>query len=246
MTNVSYPSCTEKAFWGFAEHFRFWLIFDGVELKRLKRSNTGKLDADSVKRIARNYSVMRGIRSAGKNKFNSSKPIDRLVQIINEFDVAKHTSLEEKAKWCKEKIYVAENNCITHGKQASGITKLLWFRCQEEWTVFDRHASSAVGAKGKNSVERMENYYDKLSDRNFLERAREVDCVLENEGFGFLYGGRVIDAFLMLNSTDPKWPKEAIQNCYWFLENIPKKIRDNVIRVGKKIPQEIKYLVEKK
>ena len=111
--------------------------------------------------------------------------------------------------------------------------------------MFDMHASSAVGARGKDSVERMESYYNILSNRGFIEYAKEVDNVLENEGFGFLYGGRVIDAFLMLNSKSRTWPKNAIQDCYWFLENVPKKIKNSITDVGNKIPKEIRSLLDK-
>ena len=247
MSNLAYPSCEDKIFWGFVEHFRFWLVFDGVELNRLRHSNSGYLDRKSVRRIAQNYSVNRGIVAAKKkgNKVISDNPARWLACTVNRFDSSNILTLEDRAEWCAGKICDAERKKITHNKQASAITKLLWFRCQDGWTVFDAHASSAVGAKGKNAIFCMTNFYKLLSYRGFVQCAEEVDKYLKNEKFGFLHGCRVIDAFLMLNSTDKDWPEEAINNCLSFLNCLPNPLQTNVIEAGKKIPRTMEILVRK-
>ena len=250
MTNDTYPSSEEKIFWGFVEWFRFWLVFDGLELKRLQQENSGKLCRESVRRIARNYSVNRGVRAAEKGSSRDCSG-EWLAHTINEFDCLKHNLLQEKAGFCRKIAKEASDKNITHGRQVSAMTKLLWFRCQEGWTVYDRHASSAVGLKGNNTLDRMKEYYDILECRNFIGHAECVDETLNKEGFEHLYGCRVIDAFLMLNSKEKPapgekhWSENTIGNCRYFLDSLPNKFRKYIVCVGKKIPKELEYLLGK-
>ena len=248
MTNFSYPSCENKSFWGLIAHLRWWMEFDGTELNFVKCENSGKLNSDNVRRIARNYSVFRGtklneIKLTGNKK--SETPAEWLARIINEFDCSKHISLEEKAKWCAEKAREAATDNFIRRRQVSGMTKLLWFRCQEDWTPYDMHASSAVGLADYDTLTRMEKFYKILADRHFCEYAKQIDKILRKEGFEELYGSRVIDNFLMLNSTHKTWPIDTIKVCCSFLNCLPYTLRESVVRVGKKMPKDINKLVNK-
>jgi len=245
MTNTFYPDFNDKVFWGFVSHFRFWMIFDGGELKRLKRSNNGYLDSKSIERIANNYSVRRGIKKTKQQNCNRTSE-EWFAHSINEFDSMKITTLEERAKWCANLAYIAREKGITRGMQASAITKFLWFRCQERWTIFDNLVASAVKANGKNSVERMIKYFKILSNFGFVEHANNIDNTLKRNGFGCLHGGRVIDSYLLLNSSKDDWISNTMLDCYWFLENLPKDVSNNVVRVGNRIPRGIESLVRGK
>lgn len=252
MTNVSYPGFEDKVFWSFVLYLRQWLKFDGAELNQLNRCNFRILKSNNVRRIAREYSVFRGTR-LNKKKSSPGKiletPAEWLARIVNEIDHSKHISLEEKAKWCAEKAREAVKDDFIIRRQASGMTKLLWFRCQEDWTPYDRHVSSAVNLEAKDNLDRMQEYYKVLSDGGFNKFTKDIDEILRNEGFGELYGSRVIDAFLMLNSrVKPKkgkkpWPEIAFEDCKLFLHALPNVFRNNVISVSKKIPEKIESLL---
>ena len=252
MMNVSHLGFEEKIFWGFVAHLRWWLIFDGGELSRLNRCNADKLDSDSIKRIAKNYSVRRGIkadRGIGDCNYYTETSAEWLARTINEFDRSKHDSLEDKARWCGKIAGDARNENVTNGQQVSAITKLLWFRCQEGWTVYDSHASSAAGAKGIDTLARMKSFYNILSRHNFIGHAKNVDEILKNGGFGYLYGCRVIDAFLMLNSRvkpprgEKPWPETTMEDCKLFLDCLPKAFRNDIVCIGKKIPKGMEKLL---
>lgn len=252
MTNVSYPEFKEKSFWGFVLYLRQWLDFDGKELSRLNRENFGVLKSDNIRRISQEYSVFRGTKLKeeklidGKNLIT---PAEWLARVVNEFDYSKHTSLEKKAYWCAERAREAINDNFIVGRQGSGMTKLLWFRCQENWTPYDKHASSAVDLEAKDNLDRMQEFYKILSCRGFDKFTKDIDKILQNEGFGELYGSRVIDAYLMLNSRKKPekgkkpWPETAFENCKLFLDFLPNAFRSHAVSVGKKIPPELNNLL---
>ena len=134
------------------EHIRTWLGGDGPLVEALKK-NRGKLDKYALRRIARNYNVSRGIGAKGKAGDIHAKA---LVKLLNDA-LPWPRDLVARAKCCEKLARKARKH--THGNvQFSLVTKLSWFAQPDGWTMYDRYARKAIGAReGLTSTRSLRN-----------------------------------------------------------------------------------------
>jgi hypothetical protein len=168
------------------EHFRTLLGLDGAARQRIAVHG---LDGTLVRRIAREYRVSRGIVAGQEHG---------LAQLL--LDLCPHwpATLEERCGFCINLGEGAAEGRLTHGRQVSAMTKLMWFLNPEGWTRFDRLAADAMGIAQVPSDERARRYYAALSNRGFLDTAQVINGMLEDQGAPGLFGERIFDKYLML------------------------------------------------
>lgn len=208
--------------WAVVEHYRTWRSFDGIQLKRMPPDG---IDAASVRRIAKEYYVNRGILSTkdanGKKIAGRDDHADWLAIRLN--DEAKNWPgpLNDRATRCAEVAKHASKEKHTKGELASAITKLVWFLKPDGWTMFDELAANGLGIPEKRSIDRMPLFFRALSDRGFTDDARTINEALNANGFGELFGERVIDKFLMFSGNTVVQTGESISTSETFLHSLP-------------------------
>lgn len=225
--------------WAVVEHYRTWLSFDGIQIQRIA-ANGNVLDRAAVRRIASEYSVNRGILSTkdenGEKVAGRDDSADWIASRLNEEAAAWPPQLNERAARCAEVANCASKG-RTRGKQASAMTKLMWPLKPNGWTVFDELAANGLGIPKKKAIVRMPLFFKALSDRNFNDDAGAINEVLNANGFGPLFGERVIDKFLMLCGADDDWTNEIIATCEAFLSLLPEETRDNLNTAARQISE---------
>lgn len=210
--------CRRKlVYWAVIEHYRSWLIDDGVLLKRLSQSG-GKLDAVGVRRIAKIYKVNRGIP---KGDSGSDRVAAWIADRLNNEAAAWPGNLNDRARRCAEISAEAKNGGHVEKEIVSLVTKLMWFLRPKGWTVFDRLASQGIGIKETRAPDRMEAFYRKLSESGFDKQADLINNMLKYTPFQHLFGERVIDKFLVLCGSEDDRRREAIETCQAFLTLLP-------------------------
>lgn len=206
------------------EHYRTRCRFDGPELKRLTPNG---LDAPSVRRIAKEYYVNRGILSTkdatGKKIAGRDDHADWLAKRLNDEAKKWPDKLIDRATRCTEVAKHASKMKHTNGKLASAMTKLIWFLKPDGWTMFDELAANGLGIPEKKSIDRMPLFFLALSDRGFTDDASAINEALNANGFGELFGERVIDKFLMFSGNTVVQTSESISTCETFLHSLSKE-----------------------
>ncbi|MBE0533611.1 MAG: hypothetical protein IH626_22535 [Rhodospirillales bacterium] len=206
-------------YWAVVEHYRTWLNFDGIELKQVA-ANKGILDGATVRRVAKEYKVNRGIRKApvkgGPDKYANAiaRGISKLAK--NNWP----TSLAARSTTCAAFALAVKKN-YTNGEQVSAVTKLVWFVRPKGWTLFDSHVSIALGLKAQSTAGTMTAYYSELTRRRFGWYAAQINKTLKGRGFPMLFGERVIDKFLWFVGAGRVTTKQQKQTCQYFLECLP-------------------------
>lgn len=230
-------------YWAVIEHYRTWFCFDGVELALIKCAN-GELDRFSVRRIGDEYSVSRNIP---RIKDDKGKVIDArdehakwIADKINGIQ-KKPASLTELSGICKDIANDAGERWKAKDKKmipASGVSKLIWFRRPDGWSMFDNIAATGLGIPKSHSIERMLAFYKELSDRHFNDRAQKIGAELSARGFEELFGERVIDKYLMLCGGSVVWGSDVVVKCKSCLMALPKEKRRKIKATADSISKE--------
>lgn len=210
------------------EHYRSWLMFDGVELTRINQAG-GILDAASVRRIAREYLVIRGIK-----RIPQGQQIDihanGVALHLNSLHPVANLTLAQRCQLCiNAAIWANDNDPATsrphtNGVQLSAMSKLSWFLDNTNWTLYDRFASSALGLAqtGINNTARMTQFYGILQRRDFLGCSNQIQAYLTPPFAQELRGERIIDKFLMISGApSAAWRRNLIEICEHFRDNLP-------------------------
>lgn len=226
-------------YWAVVEHYRTWLAFDGIERLRISREKNA-IDAKSVRRIAIEYRINRGILATKNNKGNKIVGRDDHAQAIAEHlnqVVARDwpDSLTARAQKCIEIAEWARENEHTSGVLVSAATKLMWFLCPDGWTLFDRFAAKAVAAKGRNPSDQARDFFKILGERGFVESAGQINSILESSTLTSLSGERVIDKFLMLSGADKTWTERVINVCEPFTQLLPGATKIELEKLAQRI-----------
>lgn len=175
------------------DHARVWIGADGFRLKMVEE-NQGRFDGPILRRIARDYSVGRGIHASENGADGAA---DGLARLANNLADRWPNGLYDRAEACAELAKKAEGK-YTHGFQASLMTKLMWFLKPKDWTVFDQFAAKGVGIpNGGDSIARMLDYYRELDERGFVGFTRAIQKVVCKSEYPFLHATRIIDNALM-------------------------------------------------
>ena len=152
----------QELYWAVVEHVRTWLGDDGPFIQAIKSRN-GALDGITLRRIAINYNVSRGIRARTEK---GDTHAEALAQLIN--GTKWPSELLPRAKVCAELAREAHQRGHTVGVQLSAMSKLSWFAEPSNWTVYDRFVARAV------SVQNMISFYEALDQRGFLSFAQRI------------------------------------------------------------------------
>lgn len=119
---------------------------------------------------------------------------------LNELASRWPSTLKGRSRQCKLFVCRAVSKKHTSNNQASAATKFLWFLRPHGWTMFDSLAKNALRISPGRADEEMRAFFLKLIDLKFVGAAACLSEILRLNGFGELYGERVIDKFLMLHS----------------------------------------------
>lgn len=201
-----------------------WRAVNAPFMKELTEDGLG-LTGDLVRRIAIEYGVSRGIRSDkdDEDKTHATAVAAELDDLVKGDWPGK--SLTEQAEACIDAATALNGENHTNGVQISAVTKLVWFLSPEGWTLFDKYASEAVGAKGSKNLAKAKDFYKKLDGRGFVKLAEDINLTLKDHSWDCRYAERIIDKFLWLNGakeTDRNRrvkyllmfaPKKAISGC---------------------------------
>ena len=196
----------------FKEHFLRWMQGDSEDYREIRYKGGVELTAPVLRRIAKRYHVNRGIRRLEKDD-------DDLIGVklagILCRDAKKHEDLPIFERWkstrtlAKKCQDAMEDQLSDKGQLpesgvkpiVSAVTKLTWFVAPDGWTMFDRLAREALGIREMGAENQAEEFYRQLSERRFCRHVTDVKKELD--GFGGLFGERVIDKYLMLAGQMP-------------------------------------------
>lgn len=218
--------------WAVIENYHLWLFFDGPELVRV-RENNEYLTAQAVQRIAREYNVLQSTPQ-GTSKL---KMAENIVRLLAREKRVHPNSLMARAERCAWLANEAQRLGYVRNREASAMTKLMWFLKPRGWTMFDRYAADAIGTnKHSSPIDRMKEFYSNLSERNFESAARRLGSALRENGWRGLHGERVVDKFLWLSEADDR--DHVIDNCRVFLTLLPNGIGDRLEYTAQKISEQ--------
>lgn len=218
--------------WAVIEHYRLWLFFDGLEIARI-RENDDKLTPPAVQRIAQEYNVLQSTPK-GTSKLRMAKNIVRLLSGENRDHPSSLLARAERCAWLAKE---AKRLGYVKNREASAMTKLMWFLKPGGWTMFDRYAADAIGTnKYPSPIDRMEEFYSNLSERDFESAARRLGSALRENGWCGLHGERVVDKFLWLSEADDRG--YVIDNCKIFLTLLPNGIGDRLEHMAREISEQ--------
>jgi len=193
--------------------YKWWINADfgflqetGILNSSGKRSTleTGSLNEDIMRRIARAYSVSRNIPS-----HDADTQATVIVDALNGPDLRIHLC---KPLPCRAKALVDftredpvalladEKGRIRKRELASALSKLTWFLRPEEWTIFDRFVGVAVLRKTRVGTEQMQSFYQKLAGTWDQTQAALCDAA-EDHGFNPLLGYRIADKYLFCHGV---------------------------------------------
>jgi hypothetical protein len=237
----------EDLYWAVVEHVRTWLSDDGPFIQSIKRMN-GVLDGVTLRRIAINYNVSRGIRGKGEDGDAHAVALAQLINGTRSWP----SGLVQRAQVCAELAREAKEKCHTHGVQASAITKFSWFAQPLGWTVYDRFVRSAMDIRDPDPLRSMVSFYRELEQRGFLGLAAQIQTVLDNRQIMPLHGTRVLDKLMMLNGADKlkmrkagsaspesDWAGNIRSLCREFLQLLPPDWRRAVEDVAEHVTDQV-------
>lgn len=246
---------------GLVEHYRSALIDDASLILFL---GDGPMTGEAVRKIGGVYRVSRNIPRFERNDLENyterkdknaelvAAEIERLVQSIRENSL--NDNLLGKAKLCASTSSSLKAGFARRSDEKvepryvdSAVTKLLWFRFSECWTLFDRFAERAVGAKAVKAERAIHAFYRELESRGFKRISDTIDEVLKDPRYRMqgdikLHGGRVIDKFLMLRGADPRWSGRILEANSAFMLGIEPEARNRI----NSIATEIERLMEER
>lgn len=243
----------EILYWAVIGRYRFWLNFDGAELRRIGRSGQ-RLDGYAVRRIAREYQVNRTIlrkKDGGRGGSGANdQAADRLAKALKQAAARWPSTLEERAKVCAR---IAEKAGTRNGgnqedrtrRAVSAVTKLMWFLKPHGWTVFDNLAATGLGIRAfPDRTKRMKFFYRGLKEGGFEPLARKVNRHLKGTSFAAIRGERVIDRYLMFKGAEQRkrdgtnLQTVMIDEAKQFMALLPARLRSELHEVADKISRD--------
>lgn len=187
-------------------HYRWWLKFDGILLSSIAPHSLHT--SDSIKSIAKEYSVARGMKGS-----SSAGSIAQLVNLIPSGDI---TNLVAP---CLKAVDLARTGGLTHNSLVSGMTKFLWFRNPQGWTMFDKFAADALGIQNGPPLIRMPAFYATLSSKNFLVHEAQIQSIVSSFPQFSLYASKIIDIYMIIVG---KGDKAVLADNLHFLGLLPR------------------------
>jgi hypothetical protein len=160
--------------------YRWWINHDFGFLKATKMigpdgnrtgRSVGEFDLQTMRRIARAYSVSRNIPS-----HDSVVEGEKVVDHLNGKELKDFSKLGFKERAAKPVKFVRANPAalkLAPGEEeskkralASALSKLTWFLNPEDWTIFDKYVSAAVLRRGGAGVGQMERSSTRIYRRD--------------------------------------------------------------------------------
>lgn len=186
------------SYWAVLEHHRHWLGSDGPFHAEAK---INELTLVIARKIARDYGVARTIGAVG-----DEKGIGLLIKDINAITDQKwDVSLTERADICLNIAKAHQKKVKKGGMPISAVTKLMWFRRPEGWTMFDRYARLGLIGKKNNAMA----FYRVLQKLDFVKRAEKLTSICRTQGFD-LWGERIIDKLLLFRGIEFERSNEKV------------------------------------
>jgi hypothetical protein len=202
------------AYLAVVDAYRWWINHDfgfliatkviGADGARTGRT-VGEYDFETMRRIARAYSVSRNIPS-----HDSEVEGEKVVKHLNG-EQLRHLSklgFEERAKGLVE--FVKTNRAALRlapdavepkrRALASALSKLTWFLNPEDWTIFDKYVSAAVLRRGGAGVDQMEKFYGDLS-KGWPDTLRKVEQEVVGRGLDQWLASRIVDKYLFYHGV---------------------------------------------
>lgn len=187
--------------WWIVHDFGFLQLTGVLDADGKRTERTGKLTGDTLRTIARAYSVNRNV-PLGDDQGLANKLAGDLNNIPeNHLSL----SLAQRAKALCTWVAV---NPLEYRKRGSGeaqskmvasaASKLTWFMAPEGWTIFDKFVGAAVLGKPGSGVQQMRSFYKSIAD-TWDEAAAQLAHASAAHGFSPLLGARIADKFLFLN-----------------------------------------------
>ncbi|MEO9900515.1 MAG: hypothetical protein ABJF28_06935 [Nisaea sp.] len=123
-------------------------------------------------------------------------------------------------------------------REFSAISKFMWFLRPKGWTPFDTYSSTSlgVGTTHGDPPIRFADFYAKLHRRNFSGVSVAIQSALNNAGFSYLYGERVIDkALLLAGAPGTRWRSNIIRKGRSFLRSLPRNAAIDLQALARRI-----------
>lgn len=235
-------------------HLRGWLWFDQVELKMV--AEAGGLTATSVRRIAVEYSVIRGMGSdLGEDaKANDKRDAvdgnaETLAKLLNDsLKKWKRADMSGRHLMCQELGRDKESGGVLRTNQVSAVTKLMWFLAPDDWTMFDTIVSRGMRKTLKDARPKepragrrsdSQKYYDRLQLLGFGHAVREMRGILSKSVMPQLRAERIIDSyFLLMGFKAPEVQKRRLEH---FLQGLPSDFQSAIDHLARQIDSQVRF-----
>lgn len=162
------------------DYYRCFMATDGPNLALIGDDG---LTPEIADRIAREYKVRRNISDIADASGQKIPGVEALVDAINQSTWP--DSLSERADVC---IAIAKGHCDgverlglakVNQTPTSAVTKLMWFRRPEGWTMFDKQAR--LGLIGNKHCAK--TFYARLEKLDFQSIAAGITKLCQDHGF---------------------------------------------------------------
>ncbi|NEJ02802.1 hypothetical protein [Rhizobium ruizarguesonis] len=222
----------------------WWASHDLAYLRRIRQ--TGAIDAQLVRLIARDYGIARGIRKE-KNDPDGEITTERATRIAEAINRRHHDFsicevMTDRLKLCLDIVTELngshdESERLTHNDFVSGVTKLSWFIAPHRWTMFDRLAAEALGIKAGTARKKAAKFYERLTKAEFVGLAKEMNAALEHNGLAaeHFHAERIVDQYLWLSASNLVGRSLIIDKVSAFLDAIGSEQSRRLLKMGKMI-----------
>ncbi|MGR4844596.1 hypothetical protein ACIPSK_18550 [Rhizobium sp. LARHSG275] len=226
---------------------RYWWWWASHDLAYLKRiGQTGAIDAQLVRSIAKDYGIARGIRKEKNDPDGeiSARRATRIAEAVNRRnrDFSACESMTDRFNLCLDIVTELkgnhdDNDRLTHYDLVSGVTKLSWFVAPDGWTMFDRLAAEALGIKSGTAREKAVKFYERLANAEFAALTQEMNAALEHNGLAarHFHAERIVDQYLWLSASNPVGRSLIINKISAFLDAIGSEQSRRLLKMGKMI-----------
>ncbi|NKL87332.1 hypothetical protein [Rhizobium leguminosarum] len=226
---------------------RYWWWWASHDLAYLMRiGQTGAIDAQLVKSIAKDYGIARGIRKEENDPDGEISPrrATRIAEAVNRrgrgFRACE--GLTDRFTLCLEIVTELngshdESDRLTHNDFVSGVTKLSWFIAPQGWTMFDRLAAEALGIKSGTARKKAAKFYERLTKVEFIGLAKEMNAALDHNGLAaeHFHAERIVDQYLWLSASNPVARSLVIDKVGAFLDAIGSEQSRRLLKMGEMI-----------
>lgn len=248
-------TASDLLFWAVIEHYRSWSNFDGPLRVTI---NNEILTASHIRRIGKEYFVIRGIRSDDDQPGNTVR-LQAVADQVNTVSQQWPDNLVDRA--CQVALCSLATAGFTNGLQLSAFSKFIWFLRPTGWTMFDSLASKGVrlqsqyAAHFNNIIDLFPNYaltnhqlkvisrfisfYNILENHGFHDATNSIDAYFHDNIASGLFGERVIDKYLMFVGSSNEDLISSLDFLQAWILTQPSVVRDELLGIANQIADNV-------